>query len=111
MNGIAKYSLLAIALAAGGATAHTAVAAMENDAAAIAAARISLIEAVTVAERHVNGKATRAEYEKSRQGWVYDVEVADGSTVFDVRVDADKGTVISSVEDKADGHDDHDERD
>ncbi len=56
-------------------------------------------------------KASRAEYENSKQGWVYDVEVVSGAKVFDVRVDADKGTVISSAEDKADHDDDHDKRD
>jgi hypothetical protein len=68
-------------------------------------------QAVTVAEQHANGKASRAEYENSKQGWVYDVEVVSGAKVFDVRVDADKGTVISSAEDKADHDDDHDKRD
>jgi uncharacterized membrane protein YkoI len=68
-------------------------------------------QAVTVAEQHANGKASRAEYENSKQGWVYDVEVVSGAKVFDVRVDADKGTVISSAEDKADHDDDHDKQD
>jgi hypothetical protein len=40
-------------------------------------AKISLTQAVTVAEQHANGKA-RAEYENSKQGWVYDVEVVSG---------------------------------
>jgi uncharacterized membrane protein YkoI len=39
------------------------------------------------------------------------VEVVSGAKVFDVRVDADKGTVISSAEDKADHDDDHDKQD
>ena len=37
-----------------------------------------------------------------------DVGVVSGAKVFGVRVDADKGTVISSVEDKADRDDDDD---
>lgn len=106
-----KLSLLAIAIATTGAVAYAAKGGMENDALAIAKAKISLTQAVTVAEHHINGKASRAEYENSKQGWVYDVEVVSGSTVFDVRVDADKGTVISSAEDKADHDDDHDKQD
>jgi len=105
----AKPSLLAIAIAASGAVAYAASDGMENDALAITQARIPLTQAVTIAEQHANGKASRVEYEHSRkQGWVYEVEVVSGAKVFDVKVDADKGTVISSAEDKADHGDDDD---
>ncbi len=106
-----KFSLLALTLAAAGSMAYAATGAMENDALAIATARISLVQAVTTAEQHAGGKATHAEYENSKQGWVYDVEVVNGVKVFDVRVDADKGTVISSAEDKAEHDDDNDKKD
>lgn len=105
-----KLSLLAIAIATTGVVAYAAKG-MENDATAITKANIPMAQAVTTAEQHANGKASRAEYENSKQGWVYDVEVVSGTKVFDVRVDADKGTVISSVEDKADHDDDHDKQD
>ncbi|MFZ6813394.1 PepSY domain-containing protein [Undibacterium sp. Rencai35W] len=84
---------------------------MENDALAVANAKVTMIQAVTAAEQHANGKASRAEYEQSKAGWVYDVEVVSGVKVFDVRVDAEKGTIISSIEDKADRDDDHDKPD
>lgn len=106
----AKLSLLAIVFAATGAVAYAAKGGMENDALSVTKAKIPLVQAVTVAEQHANGKASRAEYEHSKQGWVYDVEVVSGAKVFDVRVDADKGTVIGSAEDKAD-HDDDDDHD
>ena len=106
-----KLSLLAVAIAATGAVAYAAKGGIENDALAITIAKIPLSQAVTVAEKHANGKASRAEYENSKQGRVYDVEVVSGTKVFDVRVDADKGTVISSAEDKAEHDDDHDKRD
>ena len=61
--------------------------------------------------KHANGKVAHAEYENSKQAWVYDVGVVSGAKVFDVKVDANKGTVISSVEDKADHNDDRDKRD
>ncbi len=92
-----KLSLLAVAIAATGAVAYAANGGMENDALAISKAKIPLTQAVTVAEQHANGKASRAEYENSKQGWVYDVEVVSGAKVFDVRVDADKGTVIPTL--------------
>lgn len=106
-----KLSLVAIAIATTGAVAYAAKGGIENDALAITRAKIPLTQAVTVAEQHANGKASRAEYENTKQGWAYDVEVVSGTKVFDVRVNADKGTVISSAEDKADHDDDHDKED
>ncbi|GAC1320072.1 MAG: hypothetical protein NVSMB28_10510 [Collimonas sp.] len=111
MNHYSKLSLLAAAIAAAGTVAYAAQGGMDNDAMAITKAKIPLAQAVTTAEQHVNGKAARAEYENSKHGWVYDVEVVSGTKVFDVTVDADKGTVISSAEDKADRDDDHDKQD
>ena len=64
-----KLSLLAIAIATTGAVAYAAKGGMENDAMAITRAKIPLTQAVTVAEQHANGKASRAEYENSKQGW------------------------------------------
>lgn len=106
-----KLTLLAITIATTGAVAYAAKGGIENDALAINKAKIPLTQAVTVAEQHANGKASRAEYENSKQGWVYDVEVVSGAKVLDVRVDADKGTIISSTEDSADHDDDHDKQD
>jgi uncharacterized membrane protein YkoI len=110
MKNIGKFSILLGALTVVASAAYAARSGGENDALAISNAKIPLTQAVSAAEQHVGGKAARAEYENTRQGWAYDVEVIKGSQVFDVRVDADKGTVISSTEDKAD-RDDHDERD
>ncbi len=113
MTRFRTLSLLAATLAAVGTVATVAYADKnsENDALAIVNAKIPLSQAVTAAEQHVNGKSSRGEYEQSKQGWVYDIEVVSGAKVFDVKVDADKGTVISSAEDKADRDDDHDNRD
>ena len=41
-------------------------------------------QAITVAEQHVHGRASRAEYEHTKTGWAYDVEVVSGAKVFDV---------------------------
>jgi uncharacterized membrane protein YkoI len=110
MQHTTKLAILATVLAAGGATAYAATASSENDAQAINHAAISLTQAVAAAEQqHPGAKASRAEFEHSKKsGWVYDVEVVNGAQVFDVQVDAQQGTVVSSVEDKADherGHD------
>ncbi|MFC7299576.1 PepSY domain-containing protein [Herminiimonas aquatilis] len=111
MNRYSKFSLLAAAIAAASTFAYATQGGMENDAQSITKVKIPLVQAVTTAEQHANGKAARAEYENSKHGWVYDVEVVSGAKVFDVKVDAFKGTVISSAEDKADRDDDHDEQD
>ena len=106
-----KIAIVTTALASVGAVAFAAKT-MENDAAAGPPAKVSLVQAIAAAEQHqAGGKATRAEYEKTRAGWVYDVEIVSGAKVFDVRVDADKGTVVSSAEDTADRDDDHDKTD
>ena len=105
-----KIAIVATVLVSTAAMAYAAKT-MENDATNIAQAKIPMTQAITVAEQHANGKAARAEYEQTKGGWAYDVEVISGAKVFDVRVDADKGTVISSVEDRADHDDEHDQKD
>jgi len=71
---------------------------------------ISLDAAVAAAEKYAHGNAIGADYEKQKDGkWVYEIEVRSGLKVFDVKVDAEKGTVIASTESKADA-DDRDEQ-
>ena len=88
-------------------------AATSNDALSDPPAVISLAQAVTTAEQHVTGRAIRTEYERHgvRGQWGYDVEVAVGVKVFDVRIDPTTGAVLSSQEDRADRDDDHDRKD
>ena len=83
----------------------------ENDALAVATAKIGLAQAVTAAEQHVGGKASRAEYERHKGQWVFDVEVVKDRAVMDVKVDPASGKILASVEDKADHDDDHDQAD
>ena len=85
----------------------------QSDAAAVTQATISLTQAIIAAEQHASGKASKAEYEPgaNRGQWVYDVEVAAGAKVFDVKVDPGTGAVLSSTEDKIDSDDEHDHKD
>lgn len=106
-----RLGLLAAAVVALGATALAAQAAHDNDALPIQQAKISLSQAVAAAEQHVHGLASRAEFERDQKGWVYDVEVVQGVKVFDVKVDANQGGVISTTEDRLDRDDEHDEQD
>lgn len=107
-----SIAILATALAAAGATAAFATPSSDNDAQTIQKSRVTLTQAISAAEQQAGGKAARAEFEHSKQhGWVYDVEVVNGPKVFEIKVDAQKGTVIASREDSADRDDDKDERD
>ena len=83
----------------------------ENDALAIASAKIGMTQAVTAAEQHVGGKASKAEYEQHQGQWVFDVEVVKDKKVMDVKVDPTSGKVLAAVEDKADRDDEHDKAD
>lgn len=110
MNHSTNAVALAVAMIAAGTSAYAATPA-GNDAMPIANARVSLTQAIAAAEEHAKGKAAKAEFEQTQTGWAYDVEVVSGNQVFDVKVDADKGTVLSSVADNLERDDDHDERD
>lgn len=83
----------------------------QNDVVNIELTKISMSQAVAVAEQAGHGKALRAEYENTLSGWAYDVEVVSGAKVFDIRVDADKGIVIFSAEDSVDHDDGTDKQD
>ena len=73
--------------------------AKESDAQAIANAKISLPQAIALAEQSVGGKATKARLEQTNHKWAFLVEVVKDSKVLDVKVDIESGTVISSTED------------
>ncbi len=103
-----KIALPALAVALGALAAGGAVLAKsasgENDAVAdLAKAKLTLSQAVSAAESHAPGKATKAELEGENGASVYNVEVvASNNKVFDVKVDAADGRVLSSKEDQAD---------
>lgn len=105
-----KIAATGIALSMAAAAAYAANQPAENDAAAINGTKITLSQAIGTAEQHVQGKAARAELERSKGNLVFDVEVVNGSKTFDVKIDADKGTVLASTDDKTD-HDDGQDKD
>lgn len=104
-----QLALITAALA-GAAMAALAVTTPANDAVSSASAKVSIVQAIGTAEQHVGGKASRAEFEKTKDGNAYDIEVIAGAKTFDVRIHADTGQVIASAEDKSD-HDDNDKQD
>lgn len=105
MNRTRQLSILAATLAGAAGITWAATAVVAHEELAINNSKVSLVQAVTAAEQHVKGKASGAEYERAGTGWLFEVEVVKGDKVFDVTVDADKGTVISVQEDKADADD------
>lgn len=111
MTTLIKSGLLAIVLGSTTLVVHAADVQTQNEALNDPAAKISLSRAISIAEGFSKGRATRAEYERSERGWVYDVEVVGANKVFDVKVDASTGAVISSAEDRADCDDEHEDQD
>ncbi len=112
MNKISTLAVVATAFAALGGAAYAAQSA-GNDALSIDKAKISITQAINTAEQRHGGKASKAEFENTRSGPAYEIEVVSGTRVFDVKVDAVKGTILASAEDTLDrdGGDDHDEAD
>ncbi|ODV06666.1 MAG: hypothetical protein ABT20_12845 [Rubrivivax sp. SCN 70-15] len=109
-----KMSLVAIAIVLGagvGVTLAARAAGGENDAVAtLAQARINLVQAVDIALAQTAGRATRAELGDENGHAIYEIEVvAANNQVFDMKVDAVAGKVLSSQIDKADR--DHEEKD
>lgn len=113
-----KTSLAAL-VAAGIATAGSLAYANQSGAAGndaitdSANAKITLRQALAAAEQHhTGGRAVKAELESEKGAVVYEVEViANNNQVFDVKVDAVNGKVISSQADKPDGNKDEDAED
>lgn len=106
---ICRAALVALSMTAVGSAYATKT--IENDALAVEVAKIGLAQAVTSAEQHVGGKASRAEFEKYKGQWVFDVEVVSGKKVMEVKVDPTAGKVLAVTEDKNDHNDNHDPAD
>lgn len=64
-------------------------------------ARISLTQAIAVAERHVPGNAVGAELEQRDGRAFYEVEVASAGRTVDVKVDGADGSVIGAAPERA----------
>lgn len=103
----------ALAIAAGGVAFAKQSVTAENDAVTdLAKAKVSLAQAVTTAEAHVNGRASKAELDGEGGAVVYKVEVVTAdSKVFDMKIDAVDGKVLASKLDAADGKDEDGDKD
>ncbi|MDY0009000.1 MAG: PepSY domain-containing protein [Bdellovibrionales bacterium] len=63
-------------------------------------AKITLVEAIGIAEKHVGGTAIDADLDSHFGKVVYDISVIRDKKEFDVRLDAVTGDVIRMEEDK-----------
>ena len=66
----------------------------------LAEAKISLVDAIGIAEKHIGGKAIDADLDSDFGKVVYDVSVIKDTTEHEVRIDAITGDVIGSQVDK-----------
>jgi uncharacterized membrane protein YkoI len=96
--------ILTVGVATAGGLAYAKGGFAENDAVTdLANAKVSLAQAVSAAEAQAGGKATKAELDGERGQIVFNVEVVTpDNKLFDVRVDAQDGKVLSSMQDTAD---------
>lgn len=63
-------------------------------------AKISLVDAIGIAEKHIGGKAIDADLDSDFGKVVYDVSVIKDTTEHEVRIDAVTGDVIGTQIDK-----------
>lgn len=80
----------------------------DNDALLVTQAKISLAEAVAIAEMKTGGRASKVEFEKAAKGWVFDVETVTEKMVQDVHINAQTGAVMSVADDAIDRDDEED---
>ncbi len=92
-------TLAAAALASSLARAADGMNEEQREAQGLAQAKISLVQAIQAAERHVGGKAASARLEHERDGYIYEVEVLQGDKATEVKVDAADGKVIGAKAD------------
>lgn len=106
--------LTAAAIATTGAYAYQGQSGEQDEAAALAQAKITLSQAIAAAERHVvGGKASSAEIEDENGKIVYGVEIVGGGKSTDVKVDIATGQILSAQADTADherGEEGHERR-
>ncbi len=78
--------------------------------ASLAQAKLSLVQAVDIAQTQTTGRATRAELGNENGAPIFEIQVAAADNkIIDVKVDAVLGKVLSSHADKGE-HGEHGER-
>ncbi len=103
-NGLGMFSTIAILVLLAGTWAYAGRkhGVEQDEGAALAHAKVSLVQAVTAAEQDVQGKAVRAELEEEHGKWIYEVEVVNGNAVTNMKVDSLDGKILSRKADRED---------
>jgi uncharacterized membrane protein YkoI len=73
-------------------------------------AKFSMLDAINAAQQHSQGKAIHAEYEQQKDGkWVYEIKVANGTTLTEVKIDTNDGAVVSTRDANQRDHEEDDD--
>jgi len=91
---------IAIALLLSGATLSEAKASQAQDLKSLEAAKITLTDAIGIAENAQAGTAIEADLDQENGKTVYDVTVVKDKKFFELRIDAVSGDVLHVAEDK-----------
>jgi uncharacterized membrane protein YkoI len=91
---------IAIALLLSGATLSEARASHAEDLKSLQTAKISLSDAVGIAENAQSGTAIEADLDQENGKTVYDVTVVKDQKFYELRIDAETGDVLHIAEDK-----------
>lgn len=104
-----KAVIVATLLALGAGTAAYAKERGDDAVSDLAQAKITLVQAITAAEQHAGGRATKAELERHQGKTAFEVEVVKGSVVSNVLVDATDGKVLATTADREDHRGEHED--
>lgn len=91
---------VAVALLLSGATLSDAYASHAEDLKSLDNAKITLTEAIGIAEKEQTGTAIEADLDQENGKTVYDVTVVKDKKFYDLRIDAVSGDVLTVKEDK-----------
>lgn len=69
--------------------------------------KVSLTQAMQIAKQKFNGKVIEAEFDLEQNKPVYEIEIANGTQVQKIVIDASSGTIMTNQVDTSD-HDEHD---
>lgn len=69
---------------------------------AIQQTRITLIQAISDAERYASGKASRAELKEEQGKLIYNVKIINDGKATDVHVDGKTGKILDKYDNQAD---------
>ncbi len=107
-SAIFTLSMLGIGTLAVASGQMPAISSMEtSDAVAIAKSKISLEQAITIAQKSVKGDLVSAEFDQNdyREGGKFEIKTIAGDTEYEVKIDANTGNILKTKQEKLDRDD------